>query len=188
MVLIALGGNIPSHVGSPEQTMLWAIAEMTHYQIYVMSVSSFYCTKPLGQAGQPDYINGVVRARTSLSAANVLKNLKRIEKAAGRNIQMTRTSGRWASRPLDLDLVDYKSIVSANFHVCSSYIDVTCRDKSRRCDLVLPHPGAHLRPFVVRPILDINPFWHHPVNGLSARSLWNKMRFSPEGSVLYKLG
>ena len=190
MILIALGGNMPTENRSPVQILHWAIDEMAKYQIYVMSISSFYCTKPVGQEGQSDYINAVVRVQAAMGPANLLKNLKLIEKAAGRDIQQTPLGRRWGPRPLDLDLVDYKTIVTRNFHVCNSELMVTRRMKSaqiRRCELVLPHPRAHFRPFVIRPIIDIAPFWHHPVTGLSALSMWALIKNRSEGSILRKL-
>ncbi len=190
MILIALGGNMPVENRSPVQTLRWAIDEMAKYQIYVMSISSFYCTKPVGQAGQSDYVNAVVRVRATMKPANLLKNLKLIEMTAGRGVQPAPLRARWGPRPLDLDLVDYKATVTRNFHVCSRDSKVTKMQKMQRverCELVLPHPQAHLRPFVMRPIVDIAPFWHHPVTGLSALSMWALIKHKPEGSILHKL-
>ena len=190
MILIALGGNMPVENRSPVQTLRWAIDEMAKYQIYVMSISSFYCTKPVGQAGQSDYVNAVVRVRATMKPANLLKNLKLIEIAAGRGVQPAPLRARWGPRPLDLDLVDYKTIVTGNFNVCSRDSMLTKaskRPRIGRCQLVLPHPQAHLRPFVIRPIIDIAPFWHHPVSGLSALSMWALIKNKPEGSILHKL-
>ncbi len=187
MVLIALGGNLSGKVGNPLETMHWALAEMAKLQIYVISVSSFYRTKAVGQTGQSDYVNAVARISTPLSASNVLKHMKLIEEAAGRNLKTLRTEKIWGPRPLDLDLIDYKNIVSTNFHVCRGYIDVTKRSKTPVCGLVLPHPQAHLRPFVMRPLADILPFWHHPVLGSSALSFCSRLKNSPEGRILQKI-
>ena len=38
-------------------------------------------------------------------------------------------------------------------------------------DPVLPHPRAHLRAFVLRPLLDVAPDWVHPRLGKGAREL-----------------
>lgn len=187
MILIALGANTPGHMGSPLQTIRWAIGEMTKVQLSVMSISSFYRTKAVGQQGQADYINGVVRVHAMMSAPNILKNLKRIENRAGRERYQNGTSKHWGPRPLDLDIVDYKGAISRNFQSCNSDYRETKKMKIRQCHLVLPHPRAHLRPFVIRPILDIHPFWHHPVSGQSACSLWTRLRQSDEGRVLERV-
>ncbi len=175
---------------SPEQILRWAIGEMAQYQICVMSTSPFYCTNPVGQEGQSDYVNAVVRVRATMKPVNLLKNLKRIEKTAGRGVQPAPLCARWGPRPLDLDLVDYKAMVTRNFQICSRDSEVTKaskRPRVSRCELVLPHPQVHMRPFVIRPIIDIAPFWHHPVTGLSALSMWALIKNKPEGSILRKL-
>jgi 2-amino-4-hydroxy-6-hydroxymethyldihydropteridine diphosphokinase len=54
---------------------------------------------------------------------------------------------------MDLDLIDMDGLV---------------RDAP---DPILPHPRAHLRAFVLLPLLDVAPGWVHPANGKSARTL-----------------
>jgi 2-amino-4-hydroxy-6-hydroxymethyldihydropteridine diphosphokinase len=49
-----------------------------------------------------------------------------------------------APRTLDLDIIDLNGAVRAIPPV------------------ILPHPRAHLRAFVLRPILDVAPGWRHP--------------------------
>jgi len=51
-------------------------------------------------------------------------------------------------------------------------------------DLILPHPGIENRPFVLQPILDIAPHWHHPVYGWTASQLLKRLRFAEMGRVL----
>jgi 2-amino-4-hydroxy-6-hydroxymethyldihydropteridine diphosphokinase len=58
-----------------------------------------------------------------------------------------------AERTLDLDIIA---------------IGTMCR---RDANLVLPHPRAHERAFVLCPLLDVAPDWVHPVSGRSARDL-----------------
>lgn len=187
MILIALGGNVPEAKGSPLQTLQWAITEMAKFQLNVNSISSFYSTRAVGQPGQSDYINAVVCVQAAMSADNLLNNLKRIERAAGRNLGQLRISGRWGARPLDLDIIDYKGIVSPNFYASQGETSTRAIDGRTQDRLILPHPRAHLRPFVMRPLVDIAPFWHHPAYGSSALSLWKAMWHGFEGEILHKI-
>ena len=72
---------------------------------------------------------------------------------------------RNAARTLDLDIIamgDAGSMVRA------------------APDPVLPHPRAHLRAFVLVPLLDVAPGWVHPVLRRSARDL---LRELPEQGI-----
>ncbi len=188
MILIALGGNVPGTRGLVLQTLQWAVREMPKFQMHVNSISQFYSTKALGRKVQSDYINAVVCVDTAMSAKNILNNLKKIEGRAGRNNRPIRINGPWGPRPLDLDIIDFKGLVSQNYHICSGDDLGNVHSVGGRCNLVLPHPQAHLRPFVMRPVVDIDPFWHHPVLGVSALSLWKGMRDGSEGRILHKIG
>jgi 2-amino-4-hydroxy-6-hydroxymethyldihydropteridine diphosphokinase len=59
--------------------------------------------------------------------------------------------------------------------------------RARVRPLVLPHPQLELRPFVLRPLLDVAPNWRHPVSKLSAAELWRRVPKHGQGSVLKRL-
>ena len=42
-------------------------------------------------------------------------------------------------------------------------------------DIILPHPRAHLRNFVLYPILEIDPKWSHPILKQNAQFLINNL-------------
>nr|NLD40771.1 2-amino-4-hydroxy-6-hydroxymethyldihydropteridine diphosphokinase [Actinomycetales bacterium] len=96
---------------------------------------------------QPDYLNTVVTARTRLAAAEVLALAHSLELEAGR-----RRDARWGPRTLDVDLLAYGDVVSADL------------------ELVLPHPGAGERSFVVVPWAALEPERSLDGESLAARS------------------
>ncbi len=190
MVIVAVGSNMKGPKGGALQTLRWAFGQMPKHQISIVAMSSLYATRPVGQPGQADYVNGAILVQTALSAPSLLKNLQRIEKKAGRYRDKMRLKEQWGPRPLDLDIIDYKGLVTASYRKCScegKKNDGGGVDRNRKCHLVLPHPCAHLRPFVIGPILDILPFWHHPVSGRSANAIWAGLRSGSDGQILRRV-
>ena len=127
--VIALGANI----GKPKEQMDSAIA-LLRESLEVTAVSSFFTTSPVGGPEQPDYLNAVCIAESELPASELLALLHGIEKTLGRErIEL------WGPRTIDLDLIQYGSILS--------YAE----------ELMLPHPRAHERRFVLEPWAEVEP-------------------------------
>jgi 2-amino-4-hydroxy-6-hydroxymethyldihydropteridine diphosphokinase len=127
--VIALGANL----GDPEEQMEIAIA-LLQDSLDLIAVSSIIKTAPVGGPTQPDYLNAVCIAESELSAAELLALLQGIEKSLGRVREE-----RWGPRTIDLDLIQYGTILSA------------------ADELTLPHPRAHERRFVLEPWFEIEP-------------------------------
>jgi len=172
-VLVALGANCPGPWGTPAQTIAHALGKIERANVAVRAVSPLYETRAVGNARQPVYVNAVALLDTTLSPETLLRVLKQIERDAGRR------GGRpWGPRTLDIDVVDYKGLVR---HWRDGRGDFA---RAGTRPLVLPHPLAHERPFVLRPLKDIAPGWRHPVLRRSARELWSLVARKPEGRVL----
>jgi 2-amino-4-hydroxy-6-hydroxymethyldihydropteridine diphosphokinase len=101
----------------------------------VHSVSAAYRNPPMGRIPQPDYINAVAQLDTELAPLELLAHLQGVERDEGRR----RGGQRWGARTLDLDLLLHGE---------------QQMDGPR---LVLPHPGVHLRAFVIHPLAEIAP-------------------------------
>ena len=127
--VISLGANI----GNPEEQMQLAIA-MLREATDVIALSSIYITEPVGGPEQPNYLNAICIAESDLPAADLLSVLHGIEKTLGRE-----HLERWGPRTLDLDLIQYGTILSSAE------------------ELELPHPRAHERKFVLEPWLEVEP-------------------------------
>ena len=130
--VIAMGANL----GDCEQALRSAVVSIDAIPgNQVTGISPLYRTAPWGMPdGTPDFFNAVVQVDTTHSAEELLDSLHMIESAHGRSREV-----HWGSRPLDLDIIDFDSIVSESPH------------------LTLPHPRAWQRAFVLSPWRDIEP-------------------------------
>lgn len=154
-VLISLGANLPGPWGTPIESLRRTVAELRALHVTVVAASALYETEPLGGRWQKSYLNAVVLAKANVSPAMLLRLIKQLERRAGRRLGV-----RWGPRPLDLDIIDFGG---------SRYgWPPGVRHRGR---LVLPHPEAHRRAFVLVPLLDVAPAWRHPVLGVPARAL-----------------
>jgi dihydroneopterin aldolase/2-amino-4-hydroxy-6-hydroxymethyldihydropteridine diphosphokinase len=136
-VVIALGANL----GSVQATLTAAVRQLAELDgLRITAVSDLFETDPVGGPEQPPYLNAVVLARTRLAAYGLLTELHRIEDDHGR-VRET----RWGARSLDLDLIQYGDPQSSS--------DLVSKDP----ELILPHPRAHEREFVLAPWLAVNP-------------------------------
>lgn len=128
---IGLGSNL----GDPAGQLLRAVDELAEQPGIVVSArSSLYRSAPVGFVDQPEFVNAVTLVETTLAPLQLLAILHAIEAAHGR-----RREFRHGPRSLDLDLLLYG--------------DVTCSADG----LVLPHPAAHERAFVLEPLLEVAP-------------------------------
>jgi 2-amino-4-hydroxy-6-hydroxymethyldihydropteridine diphosphokinase len=94
------------------------------------AVSPVYETAPVGGVPQEDFLNAVLLC--DLDAATAWDRAQEAERRAGRERRV-----RWGPRTLDVDLVDAAGPVPAG--------------------VVLPHPRAHERAFVLQPWQDVDP-------------------------------
>jgi 2-amino-4-hydroxy-6-hydroxymethyldihydropteridine diphosphokinase len=154
MLLIGIGANLPGPGGTSalETCRAAAIRLDALPGFRLRALSRWYLTDPVPPSGQPPYVNAVADLRlasgTVIDPAELLAALQQIEASAGR------VRGEpSAPRTLDLDIIAIDQIVRA------------------APDPVLPHPRAHLRAFVLAPLLDVAPGWVHPLLRQSAAEL-----------------
>jgi 2-amino-4-hydroxy-6-hydroxymethyldihydropteridine diphosphokinase len=176
MIIIALGSNLAGRFGMPYATIRRALDELNAQGVEIASTSRLYCTAAHSSTPQPDFVNAVATVYTPMSTASLMEILKRIEAQAGRRAgkNVRPTDLNWAPRTLDLDLISYKGLV-CNWKM---------RAPLKRACVILPHPRAHERAFVLQPLLDVAPFWHHPVFGLTAAQLLKRPGVRETGAIL----
>lgn len=154
-VVIALGANLGDAGGSLDS----ALAALTDDAgLTDVRASTRYRTEPVGGPDQPAYLNQVVTARTRWSAPRLLRALHAIEADHGRTRDI-----RWGARTLDLDLIQW------------GVPGTPGEWRSEHDDLMLPHPRAHERAFVLVPWFDADPEalvrvgeWVRPLRDLTA--------------------
>lgn len=173
--LVALGGNMPTDVGSPDATLSAAIDAVTQEITEtgrVMSVSPFYETPcfPVGEG--PDYINAVMMLAVAGGALDLLALLHGIEEKFGRA-----RGQRWGQRTLDLDLLDFGGKIFPDCATYSFWRDLPREQQGQRAPegLILPHPRLQDRGFVLVPLRDVAPDWHHPVSGDTAGQMLDRL-------------
>jgi 2-amino-4-hydroxy-6-hydroxymethyldihydropteridine diphosphokinase len=152
-VLIALGSNLEGVFGSSKALLAAALEGFAPLGLNVLKRSSWWRSASWPDASLPDYLNGVALVQTALSPDQVLAALHELEARFGRGQDV-----RNAPRTLDLDLIAHGRIVMA------------------RDDLILPHPRAAERLFVMGPLAQIVPDWVHPVLGETAAALAAKAK------------
>ncbi len=131
--VLAIGSNLGERLNSL-QGAVNSLADTP--EVWVTSVSPVYETEPVdAPADSKNFLNAVVLIDTTLSARTLLERALAIEDAFGRE----RPAEPGAPRTLDVDLV------------------VVGDRRSDSPDMVLPHPKAHERAFVLAPWHDVEP-------------------------------
>jgi 2-amino-4-hydroxy-6-hydroxymethyldihydropteridine diphosphokinase len=143
-VVVALGSNL----GERDEELFRALADLNATEgVRVIAQSSVHETTALTEGGYdesaPKYLNQVAIVDTVWAPQALLEIVLGIEARHGR----VRTDERYASRTLDIDLIDYDG------------------EALETDSLTLPHPRAHERLFVLNPWLEVDPAASIPGHG-----------------------
>ena len=143
IVYLALGSNVGNRLAN-----LKAAINSLPPQMEVKAKSKVYETPPWGYANQEKFLNQVLKVDTYLDPEPLLKHLKRLEVALGREVSFQN-----GPRLIDIDILFYDDLVLESPTV------------------VIPHPRLHERGFVLMPLMDIAPDLVHPVRKQSVREM-----------------
>ena len=141
--MLSLGSNLGDRLGN----LRGAVAGLADVLVVTSGV---YETPPWGDPDQPPYLNAAVLVMgDGVTADNWLARAHELERRAGRERDPARPYG---PRTLDVDVIMVWT---------EDGLPVVSSDPV----LTLPHPRAHLRAFVLRPWLDIQPYAQLPDHG-----------------------
>ena len=154
---IGLGSNLGDRRAILQKALQYLEEENN---LEVRQVSDWYATAPIGgPRGQAEYLNGVAEVVTSLLPEELLDRLLAVEQRLGRKRRQ-----RWGPRCIDLDLLLYGQQVVKGEH------------------LEVPHKLMHQREFVLRGLAEIAPEVKHPLLGMTAMQLWQKVLTENKGA------
>lgn len=166
--LIAVGSNLCFEGQTAENTVNLAFRKLKNYSTSQNCYSRIFRSDAYPEGSGPPFANAVLGLETPLGPEDLLESLHGIEA----EFRRTR-SQRWGPRTLDLDLIDHDGAVLPDRQVWDFWHGLPPEEQARRSPdrLILPHPRAHERAFVLKPLCDIAPDWRHPVLGLTAQAL-----------------
>jgi len=130
---LCLGSNL----GDRADALQHGVDALAHEGVVVQAVSAVYETAPQDVEDQPPFLNAVAVAESQLDPSAVLAAAKRVERAAGRDLDGL----RYGPRPIDIDLLLWDGGV---FEADDPH-------------LVVPHLRLAERRFVLVPLLDVDP-------------------------------
>lgn len=134
---LALGTNLGNRLANLRQALRRLEALGT-----ILKRSDVFETEPWGVTEQPRFLNACLLMKTDLDPEALLTAVKGIERDMGR-----RETVRWGARNIDIDIL-----------LCGTLLYESPR-------LRIPHAHLHDREFVLVPLAQILPNWHHPALG-----------------------
>jgi 2-amino-4-hydroxy-6-hydroxymethyldihydropteridine diphosphokinase len=127
--------GLGSNLGDREANLRAALAALGREEgIRLLRSSAFRPSTPWGDTDQPEFLNAVAEVETTLGPVELLRRVKGIERALGRQ-----PARRWGPRLIDIDLLTWDRL------------------RLETAELTLPHPHMLARPFVWEPLAELAP-------------------------------
>ena len=152
MIHLNIGSNLNSIHGSRFDNISIAINLLIQLNLKIEKISNFYETPSYPNQKLPKFLNIGILSNYNSSCLELLKSITSIQKKIGRL-----KSKKNDPRVIDIDIVDFNGLIENSNNI------------------ILPHPRAHLRNFVLYPILEIDPKWSHPVFKKNPQFLINNL-------------
>ncbi|ESQ89525.1 hypothetical protein ABAC460_11660 [Asticcacaulis sp. AC460] len=150
-VLIAYGSNLSSGTETASQAFDRLVKTLRMRGLFINKISRLWQSQAWPNAQDPAYVNAILSVKTRLQPTELLKLLHDVECEFGR----VRGLKKNAPRVIDLDLIAYERVILDGAD-----------------GIIVPHPRAADRGFVMGPLTDILPGWVHPLSGRTATELF----------------
>jgi len=158
LAYLAIGSNLGNKISNIEITKF----ELEVNKIKILKSSSNYISKSWPDPSMPEYINVIIKIKTTLAPIELLKICNLIESKLGRV-----RSKKNAPRVCDIDIIDYDQKL------------LNKKDKQ----LILPHPRMNKRNFVLLPLFEVDKSWKHPKSKINIVNLINSLPVSDLRSI-----
>ena len=150
LAYLAIGSNLGNKINNIEITKV----ELEKYKIKILKSSSNYISESWPDPSMPNYINVIIKIKTSLAPFELLKICNLIE------LKLGRVRGKKnIPRTCDIDIIDYNKKI--------------LNEKNKQ--LILPHPRMNKRNFVLLPLFEVDKSWKHPKSKISIVNLINSL-------------
>ena len=147
---LAIGSNLGNKINNIDITKV----ELEKHKIKILKSSSNYLSDSWPDPSMPNYINIIIKIKTSLEPLELLKICNLIELKLGRV-----RSKKNSPRTCDIDIIDFDKKV--------------LNEKSSQ--LILPHPRMSKRNFVLLPLFEVEKSWKHPKSKINIVNLINSL-------------
>jgi len=147
---LAIGSNLGNKISNIEITKV----ELEKYKIKILKSSSNYMSESWPDSSMPNYINIIIKIKTSLAPLELLKICNLVESKLGRVRSKKNTP-----RTCDIDIIDYNKMIL----------------NKKNNQLILPHPRMSKRNFVLIPLFELDKSWKHPESKINIVNLMNSL-------------
>lgn len=146
-IVLGLGSNLDESI-----MQLQNAVNYLKQHFFILKISSIYTTLSLLKDEQPDYYNIVLICKSEKKPQEVLDIIKNIENKMGRI-----KNKRWGERVIDIDIIDYDNNIYESEN------------------LNIPHLQMIYRSFVLKPLMEIDENYIHPVLKKNIKELYSNL-------------
>ena len=157
-MVIALGANLPWQGQSPEQTLFDAAASLKRSGLLQdLRLSRLWRSEPVNALG-PEFVNAALVAESDQTPAVLLALLLKTELAFGRDRQGSDRSSATPPEPLPSQPLNQATSPALSPARTLDLDLIAVGDlQCQTTDLLLPHPRATERAFVLEPLAELVP-------------------------------